>query len=94
MKFFFILGAIPFTSGLLLGIRWLINVYIIADPGRTYVPSLIVASVLVMLGFQIGILGLVADLMAANRKILEEIRLRIRHNGQNNRHSANRESIE
>ena len=57
-------------------------------------PSLIVASVLVMLGFQIGILGLVADLMAANRKILEEIRLRMRHNGQNNRHSTSRKSIE
>ena len=94
MKFFFILGAIPSIAGFLLGIRWLVNVYIIADPGRTYVPSLIVASVLVMLGFQIGILGLVADLMAANRKILEEIRLRMRHNGQNNRHSTSRKSIE
>ncbi len=78
LRFFTILGSIPFTLGFLLGIRWLSLFYFFPEPGRTYVPSLILAAILLLIGFQTWILGLIADLMAANRRLLEEIRLRTR----------------
>ena len=45
---------------------------------RTHLPSLVLATILILIGFQLWILGLVADLMAVNRKMLEDIQLRIR----------------
>ena len=78
LRFFTILGSVPFTLGFLLGIRWLSLSYFFPEPGRTYVPSLILAAILLLIGFQTWILGLIADLMAANRRLLEEIRLRVR----------------
>lgn len=76
LRFFLILGAIPFTIGFGLGLRWLI--YFLMGTDRTRIPSLILASILMLMGFQLWILGLVADLMAVNRKVLEEIQLRMR----------------
>ena len=76
LRFFVILGSIPFTLGSLLGIRWLI-LYFAGTP-RAHVPSLILAAILILIGFQLWMLGLVADLMAVNRKILEDIQLRLR----------------
>ena len=76
LRFFLILGAIPFTIGFGLGLRWLI--YFLMGTERTRIPSLILASILMLMGFQLWILGLVADLMAVNRKVLEEIQLRMR----------------
>ena len=48
------------------------------EPGRTWVPSLILGSVLLLAGFQLWILGFVADLAAVNRMMLEELQLRAR----------------
>ena len=76
LRFFLILGAIPFTIGFGLGLRWLI--YFLMGTERTRIPSLILAAILMLMGFQLWILGLVADLMAVNRKVLEEIQLRMR----------------
>ena len=76
LRVFLILGAIPFTIGFGLGLRWLI--YFLMGTDRTRIPSLILASILMLMGFQLWILGLVADLMAVNRKVLEEIQLRMR----------------
>jgi hypothetical protein len=41
-------------------------------------PSLILAAILILIGFQLWMLGLVADVMAVNRKILEDVQLRLR----------------
>jgi len=76
LRFFMILGSIPFAVGFLLGLRWL--VLFLSGTPRTHLPSLILASILVVVGFQLWIFGLVADLMAVNRKLLEEIQLRVR----------------
>jgi hypothetical protein len=76
LRFFMILGSIPFTLGTLLGIRWLILFF--SGTPRTHVPSLILAAILIIIGFQLWMLGLVADLMAVNRKMLEDIQLRLR----------------
>ncbi len=78
LRFFMVLGSIPFGIGLVLGFRWLALVYVFPEPGRTYVPSLILAAILLIMGFQTWLFGLAAELIAANRKLLEEIRSRQR----------------
>lgn len=77
LRFFSILGTIPFTLGTLLGIRWLL-LFFLVDPTRSRAPSLILAAILILIGFQLWMFGLVADLLAANRRLLEETRLRLR----------------
>jgi glycosyltransferase involved in cell wall biosynthesis len=76
LRFFMILGSLPFSIGFLLGMRWLV-LYLGGTP-RTHVPSLILASLLMLIGVQLWIFGLVADLLSVNRKMLEDIQLRIR----------------
>lgn len=76
LKFFGILGTIPFTLGVILGIRYLI--YLINDPHTGHVQSLILAAVLLLMGIQTFIVGLHADIMAANRKMIEEVKYHIK----------------
>jgi glycosyltransferase involved in cell wall biosynthesis len=76
LRFFTLLGSIPFGLGVLLCIRWLF--FFIEGTNRTRIPSLILAAILILIGVQLWILGLVADLMAVNRKMLEDIQLRLR----------------
>lgn len=76
LRFFMLLGSIPFSLGFLLGVRWLI--FFLAGSERTRVPSLILTAILILIGFQLWMLGLVADLMAANRKLMEETQVRLR----------------
>jgi glycosyltransferase involved in cell wall biosynthesis len=76
LKFFMLLGSIPFTIGMLIGVRWLV-LYLGGTP-RTHVPSLILASLLILIGVQFWVFGLVADLLGVNRKMLEDIQVRIR----------------
>lgn len=76
-RFFMILGSVPFSIGFILGVRWLIIFF--AGTERTHVPSLILAAILLIIGFQMWILGFVADLLGVNRRLLEDIQLRERH---------------
>lgn len=94
LKFFFILGSIPFSLGMLLGVRWLIF-FFLEGTLRARVPSLVLAAILILMGFQLWIFGLVADLMAVNRKILEDIQLRLRRaevEANRNRHDRGKSS--
>jgi hypothetical protein len=45
---------------------------------RTRLPSLILTAILLVIGVQLWILGLVAELLSVNRKLLEDIQLRLR----------------
>ena len=72
------LGAIPFILGVALGIRWLILTYLWGDTSRLHEPSLILVAILIILGAQLWIFGMVADLQAVNRKLLEDIQIRLR----------------
>ena len=76
LTFFSVLGLIPFTGGFLIGLRFLI--YWLKDSGSGHIQSLIFASTLMLLGFMTFIVGLQADVIANNRKILEDIQYRIR----------------
>ena len=74
-RFFGVIGAIFFVAGLLLGFRFLYE--FMTGSGRGHVQSLILASILLGMGFQTFLIAFVADLLAANRKLLEEIRFGI-----------------
>lgn len=81
MRFFLILGSVPFTLGMFSAIRWLLLFFGGYDKPR--VPTLILAAILILMGFQLWILGLIADLMAVNRKLMEEVQLRLRRKDSN-----------
>ncbi len=76
LKFFVILGGIIFMAGFLLGIRYLI--YLFTDSSAGHIQSLILAAILMMMGFQTIVTGLLADIIAANRTILEDVQYRVR----------------
>ncbi len=76
LRFFLMLGSVPFSLGVVSGIRWLF--FFFSGYEKTRVPTLILATILVLVGIQLWILGLIADLMAANRRIMEEIQVRMR----------------
>ncbi len=76
LRFFMMLGSIPFTMGFVLGLRWLVLFF--SGTQRAHVPSLILVAILILIGFQLWMFGLVADLMAANRKLMEDLQLRLR----------------
>lgn len=76
LKFFTIVGIIPFLLGAAIGIRYLVLLFMGNAGG--HVQSLILASILIMMGFMTIIIGLQADIIAANRKLLEDIQYRVR----------------
>jgi hypothetical protein len=77
LRFFLWIGAVPVLIGALLGARWLwLYFFDFETTGRTHLPSLIAAAVSTLTGFLFWVLGLVGDLIAVNRKLLEDIQLR------------------
>lgn len=80
LRFFMLLGSVPFSLGFLLCCRWLLLFWGIIgdDPAKPRVPSLILAAMLILIGVQLWIFGLIADLMGVNRQLLEDIQLRLR----------------
>lgn len=73
-RFFMTLGSILFLFGVLIGVRFLW--FYFADQSAGHVQSLILASVFLGMGFQTMLIAFVADLLAANRRLLEEQRQR------------------
>ena len=76
LRFFLGIGSVLFLCGALLGVRFLF--YYAAGSGNGHVQSLILASILMLMGFQAGVIGLLADIIAANRKILEDVQYHAR----------------
>jgi len=76
LRVFFVLGLLPFLAGGLLLGRFL-YFYAIGD-GSGHIQSLIVAAILVVLGFQTFLLGLLGDLIAKNRHLSEEANYRLK----------------
>jgi hypothetical protein len=73
-RFFGTIGAILFSAGFLIGLRFVW--YYLNGSGGGHIQSLILASVLLGIGFQTMLMAFVADLLAANRKLLEDIRFK------------------
>jgi len=78
LRFFALMGALPFVAGLALMVRWLWLFFFVHGVERTHMPSLVIAAVLVLIGVQLWVFGLVADLTSVNRRLLEDIQLRLR----------------
>jgi glycosyltransferase involved in cell wall biosynthesis len=76
LRVFTSVGILLLGLGFALGVRFLI--YYLQGVGGGHVQSLILAAVLAIVGFQTLLIGLVADLIAFNRKILEELLYRVR----------------
>ena len=76
LKVFGSIGAAVFTGGVAIGVRFLYYYY--AGTGRGHLQSLILAAVLMIVGFQVALIGLVADVISGNRKLLEDVLYRVR----------------
>ncbi|MEZ4868940.1 MAG: glycosyltransferase family 2 protein [Caldilineaceae bacterium] len=76
LRAFSMLGAASVLLGMVLGARFLY--FYIVGQGGGHVQSLILTAILLIVGFQIILIGLLADLVGFNRKILEEILQRLR----------------
>ena len=72
--FFGSIGLFLFGMGFLIGLRYLW--FYFSGEGAGHVHSLILASILLGMGFQTILVAFVADLLAANRKLLEDIRFK------------------
>ena len=55
-----------------MGLRVLIH-FLITGVVTPYLPSAILTAVLLIVGFQIMVLGLIADMIGINRRLMEEI---------------------
>jgi glycosyltransferase involved in cell wall biosynthesis len=88
LRIFLILGSFPFAVGLVLLGRFL-YFYAIGD-GTGHIQSLILASILVVLGFLTFLLGLLGDLIAKNRHLSEDTNYRLKKAefGRSLRHDA------
>jgi glycosyltransferase involved in cell wall biosynthesis len=76
LRVFSFIGGLMIIAGLVLGFRFLW--YYLTGPGTGRVQSLILTAILLIVGFQTCLIGLVADLIGFNRKILEEVLYRVR----------------
>ena len=76
MRFFFYLGVVPFLLGVVLVGRWL-WLQVAGEPA-TRLPSLVAAAVMLLLATQIWLLGVIADLLSANRRMIADVRVMAR----------------
>jgi glycosyltransferase involved in cell wall biosynthesis len=76
-RFFAWIGLVPFLVGAVLVARWIL-LRTVVDDDASRVPSLVAAAVCLIAAVQIWVLAFVADLIAANRRMLSEVRLAVR----------------
>jgi glycosyltransferase involved in cell wall biosynthesis len=76
IRVFTAIGGALVTGGLVLGLRFLY--YFLQGPGTGKVQSLILAAILTIVGFQVGLIGLIAEMVRLNRKMIEEMLYRTR----------------
>jgi glycosyltransferase involved in cell wall biosynthesis len=78
LKLFTIAGGTTFLVGLAIGCRYLFFFF----QGQTegHIQSLILSAIMLIVGFQIIMMGISAELIAVNRQILEDIQVRIKKN--------------
>ena len=74
-RFFAAIGAVSFALGTVLGLRFIY--YWLVGQGDGHVQSLILAAVLLIAGFQTILVAFLADQLAANRLLLQQIRSRL-----------------
>ena len=75
-RFFMSIGLSFFTFGIILGTRFLFFYFF--GKGSGHVQSLILSSILLGMGFQTMLVAFLADMLAVNRKLIEEIQYKSR----------------
>ncbi|MFQ5601683.1 MAG: glycosyltransferase family 2 protein [bacterium] len=76
LKTFAMIGSVVFGAGMLLSLRF-VYFYLVGDGGG-HIQSLILSAVLMLIGFQVGMIGLVADLIRGNRRLIEDTQYRVK----------------
>jgi glycosyltransferase involved in cell wall biosynthesis len=76
LKIFSLLSLIFFVLGLIPGIRFLYFVYVGQYQG--HIQSLILTAILLIASFLLAVMAVLSDLIASNRKLMEEILRRVR----------------
>ncbi|TDA66863.1 MAG: glycosyltransferase family 2 protein [Chloroflexi bacterium] len=80
LRVFSTVGTIFSLLGLALVIRFL--VFYFQGIGGGHIQSLVLAAVLLIVGFQTWLIGLLADLVGKNRRLMEEVLWRVRGDGK------------
>ncbi len=75
LRSLFLIGVLSSSIGLFIGLRFLF--FWFQDQGQGHVQSLILAAILFIMGFTAFIGGLLAEVISVNRKLLEELNLRM-----------------
>jgi len=75
-RFFAIISLLLLIAGGIIGGRFLL--YYFSGDGNGHIQSLILSAVLLITGFQIGMIAIISDLLSINRKLLEDIQIRIK----------------
>ena len=75
-RFFAFISFLFLFIGFILASRFLYYLFTVGGSG--HIQSLILASILILTGVHTGLIGILADLCAINRKLLEDIQLRIK----------------
>lgn len=73
---FTIVGVIPFIIGFGIGVRFLFFYFTVGGTG--HIQSLILACTLMIMGFVTFVIGMLADVMSANRKLIEDTQYHVR----------------
>ena len=73
---FTMVAVVPSLIGVLIGIRFM--VYYFMGQGTGHTQSLMLACTLLIIGFITFVIGMLADVIAANRKILEDTQYHVR----------------
>lgn len=73
---FTIVGVIPFMIGFGIGVRFLFFYFTVGGTG--HIQSLILACTLMIMGFVTFVIGMLADVMSANRKLIEDTQYHVR----------------
>ncbi len=75
LAFFSTLACIPFSLAMILGFRFLYLVFWLTEPipGRTYIPSLILLSVLALCSVILFALGILGEILRSQRRVSEEV---------------------
>jgi len=77
-RFLTSIGVVLFGTGFLIGMRFLW--FLFNHQGEGHTQSLILAGVLLGMGFQMFLIAIIADLLSVNRKLLEDIRYEVMKN--------------
>lgn len=75
-RFFSILAGIFFAAGLIIGLRFLY--FYLTGGGSGHIQSLILSAILLITSVQVGVIAVVSELLAINRKLLEDIQKRVK----------------